>query len=386
MERGTLSGSTELGGNQCASLHRRFILAPGEVLREAFFLGEGPRAEGVRIRKKYAPPTARDAALAALRDYWDEKCAALQIDTPNEGMNTLINIWTLYQSEINVQFSRFASFIEVGGRTGLGYRDTAQDAMTVLHSNPARCKERIVQLLKGLVSEGYGLHLFEPEWFEETPRQSFKSPTVVPTPDKSSMIHGLADACSDDALWLVSTVADYVRETGDAAFLDMPVPYADKGTDTVYGHLKTILDFSQRMVGAHGICQGLRAAWNDCLNMGGGESAMVSFLHVWALGNFAALARWLGRKADAEHYEAVRRNVADVCEKELWDGRWYLRGFTKNGRPIGTDADTEGKVHLESNTWAVLSGAAGPERGARAMDSVAAYRNTGGGRQSNAQG
>ena len=315
----------------------------------------------------------RDAALAALRDYWDEKCAALQIDTPNEGMNTLINIWTLYQSEINVQFSRFASFIEVGGRTGLGYRDTAQDAMTVLHSNPARCKERIVQLLKGLVSEGYGLHLFEPEWFEETPRQSFKSPTVVPTPDKSSMIHGLADACSDDALWLVSTVADYVRETGDAAFLDMPVPYADKGTDTVYGHLKTILDFSQRMVGAHGICQGLRADWNDCLNLGGGESAMVSFLHVWALGNFAALARWLGRKADAEHYEAVRRSVADVCEKELWDGRWYLRGFTKNGRPIGTDADTEGKVHLESNTWAVLSGAAGPERGARAMDSVEEY-------------
>ena len=373
VERGTLSGSTELGGNQCASLHRRFILASGEVLREAFFLGEGPRAEGVRIRKKYAPPAARDAALAALRDYWDEKCAALQIDTPNEGMNTLINIWTLYQSEINVQFSRFASFIEVGGRTGLGYRDTAQDAMTVLHSNPARCKERIVQLLKGLVSEGYGLHLFEPEWFEETPRQSFKSPTVVPTPDKSSMIHGLADACSDDALWLVSTVTDYVRETGDAAFLDMPVPYADKGTDTVYGHLKTILDFSQRMVGAHGICQGLRADWNDCLNLGGGESAMVSFLHVWALGNFAALARWLGRKADAEHYEAVRRSVADVCEKELWDGRWYLRGFTKNGRPIGTDADTEGKVHLESNTWAVLSGAAGPERGARAMDSVEEY-------------
>ena len=232
VERGTLSGSTELGGNPCASLHRRFILAPGEVLREAFFLGEGPRAEGVRIRKKYAPPAARDAALAALRDYWDEKCAALQIDTPNEGMNTLINIWTLYQSEINVQFSRFASFIEVGGRTGLGYRDTAQDAMTVLHSNPARCKERIVQLLKGLVSEGYGLHLFEPEWFEETPQQSFKSPTVVPPPDKSSMIHGLADACSDDALWLVSTVADYVRETGDAAFLDMPVKGRTRFTAT----------------------------------------------------------------------------------------------------------------------------------------------------------
>lgn len=373
VERGTLSGSTELGGNQCASLHGRFALAPGETRREAFFLGEGPRAEGVRIREKYAAAAARDAALAALRAYWDEKCAALQINTPNAGMNTLINIWTLYQSEINVQFSRFASFIEVGGRTGLGYRDTAQDAMTVLHSNPARCKERIVQLLKGLVSEGYGLHLFEPEWFEDTPRQSFKSPTVVPAPDKGSIIHGLTDACSDDALWLVSTVADYVRETGDAAFLDMPMPYADKGTDTVYGHLKTILDFSERMVGAHGVCQGLRADWNDCLNLGGGESAMVSFLHVWALGNFSALARWLGREADAEHYAAVRRSVTEVCEKELWDGRWYLRGFTKTGRPIGTDADAEGKVHLESNTWAVLSGAADAQRGAQAMDSVEEY-------------
>lgn len=83
---------------------------------------------------------------------------------------------------------------------------------------------------------------------------------------------------------------------GTPAFLDMPVPYADKGTDTVYGHLKTILDFSQRMVGAHGICQGLRADWNDCLNLGGGESAMVSFLHVWALGNFAALGPLVGPK------------------------------------------------------------------------------------------
>ena len=81
-------------------------------------------------------------------------------------MNTLINIWTLYQSEINVMFSRFASFIEVGGRVGLGYRDTAQDAMTIPHSNPGKCRQRIIELLRGLVSDGYGLHLFQPEWFE----------------------------------------------------------------------------------------------------------------------------------------------------------------------------------------------------------------------------
>lgn len=374
VERGVLTGSTELGGNQCASLHKRFSVPPSGTVCEAFLLGEGNRAVGERIRTKFADVKARDEALNGLKEYWDKKCKALQIKTPNQGMNTLINTWTLYQSEINVMFSRFASFIEVGGRTGLGYRDTAQDAMTVLHSNPECCKMRLVQLLKGLVSEGYGLHLFSPEWFEEGGEaQSFKSPTVVPTPDKNSMIHGIKDACSDDALWLVSSIVDYVKETGDFAFIDMPMPYADKGKDTVYEHMKTILDFSARMVGIHGVCQGLRADWNDCLNLGGGESAMVSFLHVWALGNFIDLATRLGRKSDVEKYENMRKSVIEVCETKLWDGKWYLRGYTKTGRPIGTDKDAEGKVHMECNTWAVLSGAASGDRAISAMDAVDEY-------------
>lgn len=373
VEKGQLSGSTELGGNQCCGLHGRFEIAAGSSLCEAFILGEGSRAEGKAMREKYKSPQSRQAALQALRDFWEEKCAALQIETPNKGMNTLINTWTLYQSEINVHFSRFASFIEVGGRTGLGYRDTAQDAMTVLHSNPKRCEERILQLLQGLVSEGYGLHLFSPEWFEKDNQQSFKSPTVVPTPDKNSMIHGLKDACSDDALWLVSTIVDYIKETGNLDFADKIVPYADKGEDTVYDHMKAILEFSGRMVGSHGICQGLRADWNDCLNLGGGESAMVSFLHHWALENFIALAKRLGRTKDVDHYSEMARQVKDTCERVLWDGKWYLRGFTKSGRPIGTDKDAEGKVHMECNTWAVLSGVAGQERGESAMNAVEEY-------------
>lgn len=373
VERGRLGCHTELGGNQCCGLHKQWELAAGQKLRFAFFLGEGRREAGLAVRQKFWADAARDEAMAALRALWDKKCSALQIDTPSDAMNTMINIWTLYQSEVNVMFSRFASFIEVGGRTGLGYRDTSQDAMTVLHSNPEKCRQRIVQLLKGLVSEGYGLHLFEPEWFEPQKQQSFKSPTVVPTPDKASMIHGLKDACSDDALWLVSTIVDSVKELGDLDFVDQKVPYADGGEDTVYDHMKAILDFSARMVGAHGVCQGLRADWNDCLNLGGGESAMVSFLHVWALGNFIELAQRLGRSEDVKKYTELRKKVIAVCEDQLWDGKWYLRGYTKSGRPIGTDADAEGKVHMESNTWAVLSGAAGYERGISAMDAVDEY-------------
>ena len=377
VEHGTCSGSHELGNNHCGSLQKDLVLAPGEEVRLIFMLGEGNREAGKKIREKYSDMANVDAAYAQLKDYWENKFAQLQIKTPNEGMNTLINTWNLYQAEVNIMFSRFASFIEVGGRTGLGYRDTAQDAMTIPHSNPEKCRQRIVKLLRGLTTKGYGLHLFSPEWFDpdakKEKKKPFKSPTVIPTVNAKDIVHGLEDACSDDALWLVPSIIEYIKETGETGFADETVTYADGGEGTVYEHMKRILDFSAEQVGATGICKGLRADWNDCLNLGGGESAMVSFLHYWAICHFLQLAEYLGRTEDVEKYQAMRERVGNVCNRELWDKEWFIRGITKNGKKIGTSEDAEGKVHLESNAWAVLSGAADVEKGKRAMDSVDKY-------------
>lgn len=372
---GKCSGSFEKGNNHCGSLQKNIILEPGEEIRLVFMLGEGNREKGKEIREKYSNFENVDNSYKQLEEYWADKMSRLQINTPNEGMNTMINIWNLYQSEVNIMFSRFASFIELGGRTGLGYRDTAQDSMTIPHSNPEKCKERILQLLNGLVSEGYGLHLFSPEWFEkkEEKKKPFKSPTVIPGINKKDIIHGIEDACSDDALWLIPSIVEYIKETGDLAFADREVDYADKGRDRVYDHMKSILDFSDREVGKTGVCKGLRADWNDCLNLGGGESAMVSFLHYWAINSFLELAGYLGRDDDVEKYTAMACKVKKVCETQLWDGYWYIRGITKNLKKIGTKNDVEGKVHLESNAWAVLSGASDYERGIKAMDSVHKY-------------
>lgn len=377
VEHGTCSGSHELGNNHCGSLQKDLVLAPGEEVRLIFMLGEGNREAGKKIREKYSDMANVDAAYEQLKDYWENKFAQLQIKTPNEGMNTLINTWNLYQAEVNIMFSRFASFIEVGGRTGLGYRDTAQDAMTIPHSNPEKCRQRIVELLRGLTTKGYGLHLFSPEWFDpdakKEKKKPFKSPTVIPTVNAKDIVHGLEDACSDDALWLVPSIIEYIKETGETGFADETVTYADGGEGTVYEHMKRILDFSAEQVGATGICKGLRADWNDCLNLGGGESAMVSFLHYWAICHFLQLAEYLGRTEDVEKYQAMRERVGNVCNRELWDKEWFIRGITKNGKKIGTSEDAEGKVHLESNAWAVLSGAADVEKGKRAMDSVDKY-------------
>ncbi|MDR1690069.1 MAG: N,N'-diacetylchitobiose phosphorylase [Clostridiales bacterium] len=374
VEGGKCLSSAELGGNHCAVLQKKITLEEGEDVRLVFMLGEGKRENGKITREKYSDLSYVDKCFADLAAYWDKKLKNLQVTTPNKGMDTHLNIWNLYQAEINVMFSRFASFIEVGGRTGLGYRDTAQDAMCVIHSNPEKCRERIMQLLRAESKEGYGIHLFEPEWFEKADdeKKPFKSPTVVPEVNVSDFMYSLDNVCSDDALWLVSAVTEYVKETGDFNFLREVVTYADGGSGTVKEHLEKILEFTNRQVGENKIAKGLRADWNDCLNLGGGESAMVAFLHVWALDNFLELLHYL-KDEKTEYFEKMKAEVSQTTNDVLWDGEWWIRGITKNNKKIGTSADAEGKVHLESNTWAVISGASNYEKSIKSMNSVYDY-------------
>lgn len=394
VERGECSGSQATTSNHCGALHHRVTLAPGETVRLAYVLGYGRREAGTRLRRKYADPAAVDAAIADLAAYWQRKRSVLSVATPSATMNTLLNTWTLLQAETCVVWSRFASFVEVGGRVGLGYRDTAQDIMSVSHTNPGKVRQRILELLQGQMSWGYGLHLFDPLLFEGNRRDDIpvgvKLPTVVPG-RASDLVHGLADACSDDHLWLVSSVVDYVKETGQVGFLDEVVPFADSGMTpaeradvmgadaaerfdaapaTVYEHLRRAIEFSAEQVGDNGIAKGLRADWNDCLNLGGGQTALVSFLHVWAANALAEAAGQLGRTDERERLEAVAATVIEAANRELWDGAWYLRGYTRDGVKIGSAENSEGRIFLEHMPWAVISGAAPSDRGTSAMDAV----------------
>ncbi len=372
---GKCFGSSELGGNSCGALHKHLTLKPGQEERLIFMLGVGSRSDGQAIKEKYSSFAEVDAAFAVLKEYWQKKLDVFHCKTPNPGLNTMVNIWNLYQAETCVVWSRFASFVEVGGRTGLGYRDTSQDAMSVPHTNPEKVRLRLLELLHGQVKQGYGLHLFDPEVFmpKENKLPGVRLPTIVPTPNPADIIHGLEDTCSDDALWIIASVCEYVKETGDIAFFDQVVPFADGGEASIYEHLKRSLDFSAIQVGPTGVCKGLRADWNDCLNLGGGESAMVSFLHHWALMNFIEAASFLGRDQDVQKYTLIAEKVRKTCEDNLWDGEWYIRGITRKGIKIGSNKNREGKIFLESNSWAVLSEAALPERARSCMDAVERY-------------
>jgi N,N'-diacetylchitobiose phosphorylase len=376
IERGVLQNSSELGGNHCGSLHKQITLQPEAEQRLIFMLGVGSREEaGLAIKEKYSDLKNVDSAFDDLKKYWEKKTSVFQCKTPHQGLDTMINTWTMYQAETCVVWSRFASFIEVGGRVGLGYRDTSQDIMGVVHTNPEKTKQRIIQLLKGHTNMGYGLHLFDPEVFEpkEDKLPGVKLPTVVPRLSANEIVHGLEDVCADDAIWLVASICEWIVENGTLEFFDEMIPYADGGEGTVYEHLTKILDFSANYVGQTGICQGLRADWNDCLNLGGGESAMVSFMHYWAINIFIDSAKQLGRDDDVAKYTAMAEKVRKACEEVLWDGEWYIRGFTKKGVKIGSKETEEGKLFLNAQTWAVYSGVASEERGKQCMDAVDKY-------------
>ncbi|MCL2595188.1 MAG: N,N'-diacetylchitobiose phosphorylase [Promicromonosporaceae bacterium] len=376
---GACANSQGTTQNHCGALSHRVTIRPGETVRLAYVLGYGSRAEaGLAIRTKYASHAAVDEEFAALVASWRAKQARLAVRTPHQGMNTMLNTWTLLQAEVCVVWSRFASFVEVGGRTGLGYRDTAQDAMSVIHSNPVKSRQRIVELLRAQTSAGYGLHLFNPADFDPdaAPLPDIPSPTVVPRGDAASLIHGLADTSSDSHLWLIATVAEYVKETGDLGFLELTVPFAEAATGqpeargTVWEHLERALDFSAAQVGENGVALGLRADWNDCLNLGGGESALVTFLHAWALQTYLDLAVEVGYLEHVARYEAELARIEQVANELLWDGAWWRRGVTRDGVTIGSAANAEGKIFLEHQAWPTIAGIASRERGLTTMDSV----------------
>ena len=387
---GACCGSELTTQNHVGALQHTVHLAPGETVRWAYILGRGDRTTGAAVREAYLTAAAREAARQALRAYWEEKRQRLALATPNAAMNALIGTWTLYQAETCVVWSRFASFVEVGGRTGLGFRDTAQDVLSVVHTNPAKTEQRLRELLAGQMSQGYGLHLFDPLGDEG----GAPSATVVPG-KPAARLHGLADACADDHLWLVPSVVEWVKETGRLDFLDEMIPFADSGASpeeraavlgteanrfdpapaSVWEHLQRAVEFSAAQVGANGIALGLRADWNDCLNLGGGQSALVTFLHVWAVNSLieattALVATGRPLAGQLDRLREMAATAAAAAEAELWDGAWYIRGITRDGVRIGAAECAEGKIFLEHMPWAVIAGVAGRDRGRAAMDAV----------------
>lgn len=368
VENGKCDGTMNYNSNACGALQSEITLAPGETKVLTYVFGQRNSAEAAEILAKYEKAGTADAEIAKLRDYWHEQLSHFEVETPSDEFNNMMNVWNAYQCFITSIWSRAASLIYCGERNGYGYRDTVQDIQGIIHLNPEMALEKIRFMLSAQVDNGGGLPLVkfnhnaghentpdDPEYVKETGHPSYRA---------------------DDALWLFPTIVKYIGESGNQAFLDEKIVYANGGEDTVYDHLKRAINFSMERLGAHNMPAGLHADWNDCLRLGAkGESTFVAFQLYYAIREMTEMAK---AKNDTEYLAYLEKTQAALTKSlnDCWDEDRFIRGIREDGTVVGAKKDPEANMWLNPQSWSVISRFASPEQAEKAMNSVHSILNT----------
>lgn len=369
-----LKGSLNYNTNSCGALQSDIVLQPGESKVLTYVLG-GPKTEDeiTSIISKYEKAGTVEKEVEELKNYWHEKLDNFRVETPDEDFNNMINVWNAYNCFITFIWSRAASFQYCGLRNGFGYRDTVQDIQGVIHLAPEMAKKQIVFMLSAQVTNGAGLPLVK--YTHNAGHENHPDENDENTAYAKETGHPSYRA--DDALWLFPTVYKYISESGDIAFLDEEISYANDGEKgTVYDHLKRAVMFSMNHLGNHGMPAGLHADWNDCLRLGKkGESTFVAFQLVYAV---KILRQYAEKKNDAEYIkylDEVKQKLDEILAACWNEDRW-IRGYKEDGTVIGQRTDPEANMWLNPQSWSVISGFASEAQAKLAMDSVERELNT----------
>ncbi|HWA88022.1 MAG TPA: N,N'-diacetylchitobiose phosphorylase [Opitutus sp.] len=365
------------GENAVGALQVDLELAPGETRELIAMLGLGtPDSHGHAARAEFGTPDRCEAELQKLIAHWHGLLGGVKVKTPDAEFDSMANVWGAYNALITYAWSRHASLIYNGERDGLGFRDTVQDFLGAMPLLKEQVRERLELMLTGQASTGGAMPVVAP--FNHAPGRM-----PPPKPEEYR---------SDDCQWFFNAVPDYVAETGDIDFYKKILPYSDRGEATVLGHLRRALEFNLERSGAHGLPCGLHADWNDCVKMGyNGESVMAAEQLRLGLATYARIADQLAASTagvgrglptppythDAAPYPAeaawARTELARLdaaIQQAAWDGEWFLWAIGDDGHRYGSRDETEGKIYINTQVWAVLSGAASPDQARRCMDAL----------------
>ena len=368
VENGDCGNELNFNSNACGALQSDITLKPGETRELIYVLGQDNNTGAEAILDEYKSAGKVDSEITELRNYWWSRLDNFHVDSPSEEFNEMVNVWNAYQCFITFTWSRAASFTYCGLRNGYGYRDTVQDIQGIIHLAPELAAEKIRFMLSAQVDNGAGLPLVkfnhnaghentpdDPEYVKETGHPSYRA---------------------DDALWLFPTVYKYISETGNIAFLDEEIVYANGGTATVYEHLKKAVDFSMNHLGAHNMPAGLHADWNDCLRLGAkGESTFVAFQLYYAINMLRDLCSRYNDNEYAAYLDEIEKKLGDALSK-CWDEDRYIRGIREDGVVVGAKKDPEANMWLNPQSWSVISRFADEEKANTAMETVHERLNT----------
>lgn len=378
------------GWSPIASHYMEITLKPGESRDLVFMLGyveneqdKKWESKGVINKEKAHDMIARfdtaekvDRAFDELRAYWDNLLECFTLNSGDERLDRMVNIWNQYQCMITFCFSRSASFFESGIGRGMGFRDSNQDLVGFVHQIPERARERIIDIASTQFPDGGCYHQYQPL----TKRGN----------------NDIGGGFNDDPMWLIFGTIAYIKETGDMSILDEPVPFDNvKGSEvSLMEHLKVSFDHVVNNLGPHGLPLIGRADWNDCLNLNcfsmdpnesfqttenktegsKAESLMIAGQFVIYGEEYLKLCRKLGLDAEADRAQKHVDDMVEAVKKHGWDGEWFLRAYDFYGNKVGSHENKEGKIFIESQGWCTMAGI-GLESGLveKSLDSVKKY-------------
>lgn len=328
------------------------------------------------VIERFATVEAVEEAFAELCGLWDELLSKYQVESSDERLNRMVNIWNQYQCMVTFCMSRSASFFESGIGRGMGFRDSNQDLVGFVHQIPARARQRIIDIASTQFSDGGCYHQYQPL----TKRGN----------------NDIGGGFNDDPMWLIFGTTAYIRETGDYSILDEMVPWDNEvGSEvSMMEHLRVSFDHVVNNLGPHGLPLIGRADWNDCLNLNcfsmdpnesfqttgnrtegsKAESLMIAGLFVYCGREYVELCRTLGMAEEATRALAHIEAMCQAVEAHGWDGDWYLRAYDFYGHKIGSSDNEEGKIFIESQGWCAMA-RIGEDKGMpeKALDSASKW-------------
>ena len=360
VEGGELTNSLITAGDACGALQTEIEIAPNETLEFVVLLGVtavNDRDAARQLVAKYRSDAAVDSAVAALEEWWDWYLDAVKVETPDEPTNIMLNYWSKKQTWTTYAAARSAGYYHGGLLFGTGVRDSAQDLLGPLLADPKMAETKIIAILTHQFQDGSTLH----NWFPLTGQ-------------------GEKTGHSDTPLWIPLAITSFIKETGDFSYLDKVVAWQDGGEDSVYEHLIRSIDYSLTKLSARKLPLFGPGDWNDTLDYVGrkgiGESAWVAMFLCSALQITSELLRKVGKNDKADDYDRWYEVISKAIDEVFWDGEWYSRGRRDDGGVIGSHINTEGFIHMNAQSWSVMSGIASKEKATQAMDSAYEYLNT----------
>jgi cellobiose phosphorylase len=390
VENGQSTNSHAHGWAPIGSHQLNISLKPGESKEIIFLLGyhENDReakfaapdiinkATVKPVIEKYLNSETVDKAFVDLRSYWDGMLDILQVNTPDEHTNRMVNAWNAYQNMVTFNMSRSASGFESGIGRGMGFRDSNQDLLGFVHMVPERARERILDIAATQMATGGAYHQYQPL----TKRGN----------------DAVGSNFNDDPLWLVLAVAAYIKETGDWNILDEPTPYDNQpgSEQPLYDHLQRSIQYTLDRLGPHGLPLIGRADWNDCMNLNTfssepgesfqtadskdgktAESVFIAGQFVFAAQEMIGIAAHKGDD-DSKYQDAIAQIEKTVWEHG-WDGAWFRRAYDHYGNPVGSKENEEGQIFIEPQGICIMAGLGVEDgRAEKALDAVAEHLTT----------